>query len=148
MPIPDCVLTVLQPELTSVRSTHNFISALLNEGYTPDKLRLVLNREDMPGGLAPQVIADYLPLPISFSIPDDQPLVSQSINRGVPLVLSHERSAVAKAIRRMAGDLSTGFEPRQVVDPTPATSVVGRLFRQAQLRSALARSTYVNPRHR
>ena len=144
----DCILTVLQPEMTSVRSTHNFVNVLLREGYAPDKFRLVLNRQDMAGGLAPQVLSGYLPLPVNFSIPDDQPLVTQSINQGVPLVQSHERSAVAKAIRRMADELSMDLAPRQVVEPAPASGAVGRLLHPAQLRSVLARSSFVNPRNR
>ncbi|MFN8466196.1 MAG: hypothetical protein U0X20_11635, partial [Caldilineaceae bacterium] len=36
------------------------------------------------------------------TVPDDQPLVSLSINRGVPLILSHSRSAVARAIQSLA----------------------------------------------
>lgn len=142
----DMILTVLQPEMTSVRGAHTFVNVLLNEGYSPDKMRLVLNRHDMAGGLAPQVISDYLPLSINYQVPDDQPLVSQSINRGTPVVISHERSAVAKAIMNMATTLSADLAPRQVTESAPATNPLGRLFRQAQLRSALARNSYVNPR--
>jgi pilus assembly protein CpaE len=39
---------------------------------------------------------------VRHTIPDDQPLVSMAVNRGVPLIMSHERSAVGKAMKELA----------------------------------------------
>jgi hypothetical protein len=39
-------------------------------------------------------------------VPDDQALATHSINRGVPLVLSHRGSAVARAVRGLAQALA------------------------------------------
>ena len=46
-----------------------------------------------------------LRLRIQHSIADDQPLVSHSINRGVPFVSSHEASALAKSMLSIARHL-------------------------------------------
>jgi pilus assembly protein CpaE len=50
-------------------------------------------------------IEERLLVHIRFQVPDDQPLATYSINRGVPIVVSHGGSAVAKAIRKLAGEL-------------------------------------------
>ncbi|HIC90326.1 MAG TPA: hypothetical protein EYP04_13115 [Anaerolineae bacterium] len=41
-------------------------------------------------------------MPVGVAIPDDPPLVAYSINRGVPLVMSHPRSAVSRRILNLA----------------------------------------------
>ena len=50
-------------------------------------------------------IEERLRVHIRFQVPDDQPLATHSINRGVPIVISQEGSAVAKAVQKLAGDL-------------------------------------------
>ncbi|MBM4429837.1 MAG: hypothetical protein FJ026_05730 [Chloroflexi bacterium] len=66
-------------------------------------------------------------------IPDDQPLATLSINRGVPLVVSHRRSALARAIRKLA---------RQLMEDLPAVGAAvepeGRSTRQWIRRPATA----------
>jgi pilus assembly protein CpaE len=65
-------------------------------------VRLVLNRAGISGGVNQADIEERLHVRIHHTVPDDQPLVSLSINRGVPLVLSHSRSAVARAMQSLA----------------------------------------------
>jgi pilus assembly protein CpaE len=59
----------------------------------------VLNRATMRGGVSPDDIEHRLRVPLASQVPDDQPLVTHSVNRGVPLMLSHQRSAVARAVQ-------------------------------------------------
>jgi pilus assembly protein CpaE len=47
-------------------------------------------------------IEERLKMRVTHRIPDDQPLATLSINRGVPLVMSHRGSAVARATRGLA----------------------------------------------
>ena len=65
-------------------------------------MRLVLNRAGISGGVSQGDIEERLHVRIHHTVPDDQPLVSLSINRGVPLILSHSRSAVARSIQSLA----------------------------------------------
>jgi pilus assembly protein CpaE len=66
---------------------------------------MILNRATLRGGVPVRDIEERLRVHVRFQIPDDQPLATHSVNRGVPIVVSHDGSAVAKAVRKLAGEL-------------------------------------------
>jgi pilus assembly protein CpaE len=98
------VMTVL-PEMVGLRNTRLMLDQLRSRGYPPEKVWLVLNRATMRGGVSPGDIEQRLGVPLSHRIPDDQALATLSINRGVPMVMSHRSSAVARAIHGFAEKL-------------------------------------------
>ncbi len=95
------VMTVL-PEMVGLRNTRLMLDQLHERGYPAEKVWLVLNRATVPGGISARDIGDRLRVQVRHRIPDDQPLATYSVNRGVPMVMSHRRSAVARAIRQLA----------------------------------------------
>jgi len=95
------VLNVL-PEMIGLRNTRLMLDQLIGRGYAPDRIWVVLNRVTLKGGITPADIEKRLQIQIFDRIPDDQALVTYSINRGVPLTLSHRNSALAKAYRKFA----------------------------------------------
>ena len=119
------VMTVL-PEMVGLRNTRLMLDQLHGRGYPDDKVWLVLNRATIRGGINQRDIESRLRVRVRHSVPDDQPLVSHSVNRGVPLVMSHERSAVGRAIRDLAQllvqDLTTVRSPNGKAAPAPAKS--------------------------
>ena len=62
--------------------------------------------------MQPDDIERRLGVPISFTVPDDQPLVTHTVNRGVPLILSHKRSTISRAVRKVAMQLIEDFPTR------------------------------------
>jgi len=105
----DRILMTVLPEMVGLRNTRLMLNYFLEEGYPPEKTWLVLNRATIRGGVARRDIVSRLNVPIDFTVPDDQSLVTHSVNRGVPLVLSHRRSTVARAVRRIAKQITTEF---------------------------------------
>jgi pilus assembly protein CpaE len=98
------VMSVL-PEMVGLRNTRLMLDQLHARGYPGEKIWMVLNRSTLRGGVPVRDIEERLRVHIRFQVPDDQPLATHSINRGVPIVVSHERSAVAKAVQKLARDL-------------------------------------------
>jgi len=98
------VMTVL-PEMVGLRNTRLMLEQLSARGYAEDKVWLVLNRATMRGGVSGGDIEERLRVPVAHRVPDDQPLATHSINRGVPLVLSHSQSAVARSVGELADQL-------------------------------------------
>jgi pilus assembly protein CpaE len=98
------VLSVL-PEMVGLRNTRLMLDQLHSRGYPSEKVWLVLNRATMRGGVSPADIEQRLGVQLSHRIPDDQALATLSINRGVPLVMSHRTSAVARAMHAFAAKL-------------------------------------------
>ena len=67
----------------------------------------------MPAAVRKRDIEERLHVRVAHTVPDDQPLVSQSINRGVPVMMAQGRSAVAKSYRSLA---------MQIVGSAPGTA--------------------------
>lgn len=134
------VMTVL-PELVCLRNTRLLLDQLQARGYPEERIWLVLNRAAIAGGVTKSDIEERLHVRIRHSVPDDQPLVSLSVNRGVPLYISHKRSAVARAIEEFAVMFVAGTSKQQVpestnTEPAPAANPFSRMFRRISSASA------------
>ena len=126
------VMTVL-PEMVGLRNTRSMLDQLHGRGHPEEKIWLVLNRSTMKGGISRADIETRLGIRLKHTVPDDQPLVTHSINRGVPLMMSHPHGAVARAVRSFAGLLSEEVHP-QVRAVEAAASIPASLF--ARLRGS------------
>ncbi len=130
----DATLAVVIPEMTSLQHGRVFLETILLN--TPEiRPNLVLNRSGMAGAVPSDAIRRHLKLDIAAELPDDQALVTASVNRGIPFVSSHPRSALVKAVRKLAADLTPA------VDPTPVTAKAAGLVKPAGLRSLWAGKT-------
>jgi pilus assembly protein CpaE len=94
-------VVVLTPEMTSLRNARLFLD-ITGAWQTPEKLIFALNRYPIKGGIKLQDIEAALQRKVDVQIPNDEPLVTYSINRGIPLVTSHPRSPVARGLVRLA----------------------------------------------
>ena len=99
------VMSVL-PEMIGLRNTRLMLDQLHERGYPEEKIWLVLNRSGLRGGVSVSDIQTRLHVHVKHTIPDDQPLVTLTVNRGVPAVLSHGRSALARAYHKLAEELA------------------------------------------
>ena len=102
----DRVIMTVVPEMVGLRNTRLMLNHFADEGYPQEKTWLVLNRSTLRGGITRADIEQRLRVPVGFEVPDDQALVTHTVNRGVPLMLTHRRTAVARGIRRIAQQLS------------------------------------------
>lgn len=103
------VMSVL-PEMVGLRNTRLMLDLLHERGYPPDKAWLLLNRATLTNGVPVRDIEARLRVTVRDRIPDDQPLVTASVNRGVPLIMSHPRSGVARAVQSLAQALVDELE--------------------------------------
>lgn len=111
------IMTVL-PEMIGLRNSQLMLEYFHMESYAPEKIWLILNRSTMRRGVSTEDIEKRLGMPVTFTVPDDQPLVTYTVNRGVPLTISHRRSAVARAIRKIAAQLIDTFSVGSSPDVT------------------------------
>ena len=123
------IMTVL-PEMVGLRNTGLMLDELRGRGLAEEKIWLVLNRATMRGGVSQSDIQERLRLGVTYRCPDDQPLATHSINRGVPLVMSHPRSAVGRAIRKLA---------QQLIEELPADDTADLVADESTSRGGLVR---------
>jgi len=105
----DRVLLMLVPDITCLRDTKQFFDLVESLGFPLSKFDIIVNRAT-EGGLDREAIEEGLKRKVAMEIPQDDPLVTYSLNRGVPLVISHKRSPVSKAVGQLAGRFTTNGE--------------------------------------
>lgn len=107
----DQVLLPMIPDITCLRDTRQFLDLAESLNFSLNKFDIIVNRAT-EGGLDQSAIEDALKRKVVLEIPQDDPLVTHSLNRGIPLVTSHTRSPVSKAVRHLTEWLgSDGAEP-------------------------------------
>lgn len=119
----DRVLVPVIPDITCLRDTRQFLDLIGSLNYPLNKFDFVINRAT-EGGLDRDAIVDGLGREVMLEIPQDDPLVTHSLNRGVPLITSHKRSPVSKAVKYLAKQIATADE-----EPAGQRGFRGRLKR-------------------
>jgi len=110
--VSDIVLLVTTPELTSLRAARLFLQMTRQGRYGNSKVRLVINRADLLGAVPANEVERNLGVPCFATLSDDSALVTYSVNRGVPLVLSHKRKPLARGIDNLAERLLAERAPQ------------------------------------
>ncbi|MGC8779748.1 MAG: AAA family ATPase [Anaerolineae bacterium] len=121
------VMSVL-PEMVGLRNTRLMLDQLAYRGYPDEKVWLVLNRSTMRGGVPAADIEARLQVRLRYRIPDDQPLATHTINRGVPIVVSHAGSALGRALIEFADELRQELAPSSQAEAGPARSPLAGLL--------------------
>jgi len=117
----DQVIVVLTPEMTSLRNARIFFQAVESWGKPAGKFLLALNRYPAKGGIPLKDIEAALHRRVEIEIPGDEPLVTFSINRGIPLFMSHPRSPVAQGYARLAEAVVAAATKKQAGATSKAT---------------------------
>ena len=132
----DRIIVSVLPGMVGLRNSRHMLDQLREQGYPEDKVWLVLNRATLKGGVPAKDIEERLRLNVRHRIVDDQPLATHTVNRGVPLVMSHPQSAVARGIRGLAELLVKAFAPHVATIPAESErssqGLFTRLMRRAE----------------
>jgi len=106
--IADKIVLVTTPEMSAIRKARLFLEQARSSGHMSGTRLLVLNRYDGKGGVPTRDIERILQHRAVAKIPDDAGLVVYSLNQGVPLVISHPRSTVARSLLKLAERIVKG----------------------------------------
>jgi len=115
--VADVILTLMTLEITSLKNVRVFMEIVEKLGYDEQKVQLVANRNDSSGGIKTSDVEASLARKIPHTIVSDGRALVLAVNRGVPFVISHRDSQVAKDIFTLAGKLSGSDEPAPAGTP-------------------------------
>jgi pilus assembly protein CpaE len=107
-----CVVGTL--DSLSLKNTKLGLDTLALMGYPADRTRIILNRADSRVGITHEDVVAVIGRAPDVMVPSDRE-VARSVNEGMPVVLSRERSEAAAAFRQLAA----------YYDPTSTTSQNG-----------------------
>ena len=130
------VMNVL-PEMVGLRNARLMLEQLGDSGNGEQKTWVVLNRANMTGGVPKADIENHLHVPIKHSIPDDQSLVTHSINRGVPVMMARRRGALVRGYQKFGEALREEVPTRSGLEETQAlvTAPIEKTHTKESLRS-------------
>ena len=117
--VADIILTLMTLEITSLKNVRVFMEIVEKLGYDEHKVQLVANRNDSSGGIKASDVEASLARKIPHTIVSDGRALVLAVNRGVPFVISHRDSQVAKDIFTLADKLSGAAEAAAAGSATP-----------------------------
>ncbi|WP_139070128.1 AAA family ATPase [Bacillus sp. FJAT-27225] len=109
----DEILVVTTLEMAAMKNTKLMLETLGILGMR-EKVRVVLNRANMESVLKAEDGAKILGEEAPIYIPNDFQICSRSLNVGVPFVISHSKSDIAKAMFKM-GEMIASMSPEKTI---------------------------------
>jgi pilus assembly protein CpaE len=97
----DQVFVVTNLEMATIKNTKLMLETLELLGLK-NKVKVIINRSTMESVIQASDAADILGEDTPIFIPNQFQIVSQSINVGIPFVMNHGKSDVAKAVFKLA----------------------------------------------
>jgi len=102
----DEVVVVTTPEVPSLKNVKHFLEYTRQQSLIQGRIIMVLNRFPSVDGISLQDVQQHLRHPVSANIPSEGRLVTHSVNRGIPLVISHPQSWVGQSMLKLAGHIA------------------------------------------
>jgi len=119
----DKVVLVLNQELTTLKHVKNAVDIFKALNYE-SKTKIVLNQQNSEG-IKVKELEKTLNAPCAGIIPEDQKTVKNSINKGVPFVMSHPHTKITNSVKTLIDILDLSQEKTE--EPSKK-SIVTRLF--------------------
>lgn len=123
----DTVLVVTTPELPALRATRNFLELADAAADPSGKWQLVLSSYQGKKVLPIADIEASIRYSVRATIAEDIAAVSTSINRGMPLMISHRKSAIAQDVMTLAKQLSDDVSRSPKADAADSKQPVEKL---------------------
>ncbi|MCF6094187.1 response regulator [Microaerobacter geothermalis] len=112
----DTLLLLQTPHMTGLQNNKRVLEVLSSIHFDKKKIRLIVNRSDLPYGLKLKDIKEILNLDVFETLPEE-PLLTSAINRGEPLISSNGKwsKKVEKLSKRIVaeGELRSGSKKKK-----------------------------------
>ena len=96
------VLLAMDISIPTIRNVSIALDNLKALYYTKDKVKLIINQVNSSKDLSPAEISKHLDWPVTAVIPENKELIVNSINSGVPFIISQPTAEASNQIREIA----------------------------------------------
>lgn len=115
----DVIVLVTTQDIPSIKNANLFLGLADVSGIKRSRIMFVMNRFDKRIGISPERVGESLRQPIALTIPFEEKIVGQSVNRGVPFTYDNKIQPVSKAIFTLAEQLKAHLNQTEAA-PEPA----------------------------
>jgi pilus assembly protein CpaE len=102
MEVMDCMVLITTQEIPSIKNCNLFLNLADQVRISREHIIFVMNRFNPQIGITADKIKESLRQEVVLSIPEDDKIVQNSVNRGVPFVLEFKTSIVGRKIYELA----------------------------------------------
>jgi pilus assembly protein CpaE len=95
------LLLVVTPDLATLKSAKACLEVMASLNVT-QKISVVLNRHNLKMGIKADDVEKILGVKICRQIPNDEDVVTQAVNKGLPFVLTHSAATISQSIAELA----------------------------------------------
>jgi pilus assembly protein CpaE len=103
--VADYIILLSTQDIPSIKNAHQFLSIADASQIGRDKIIFVMNRYDKRIAISPERVGQSLKQNVAVTIPFEERIVSNSINRGVPFMIDNKAAPAAKAIQALQDEL-------------------------------------------
>lgn len=98
----DLIAVVTTQDIPSVKNVRLFLDLVMALGYPPEKLFLVMNKQDKRRSVTPERVVDIIKSEMAAVMPFDDRLVVPAMDRGVPFLIQNKTHPISKGIFDLA----------------------------------------------
>lgn len=103
--LADTILVVSVLDVPTVRNVRRSLNLFEQLGYSRDKIRLVVNRQQKKTKVTSEDLEETAETDVFWQIPNDYKTVIDAIDSGVPAVIQSPRSKISRSIEEMSQEL-------------------------------------------
>ncbi len=115
----DVIVLVTTQDIPSIKNANLFLGLADVSGIKRNRIMFVMNRFDKRIGISPERVGESLRQPVALTIPFEEKIVGQSVNRGIPFTYDNKLQPVSKAIFTLAEQLKAHMNQAEAA-PEPA----------------------------
>lgn len=109
--VADFIVLITTQDIPSIKNTNQFLSLADASGIGRDRILFVMNRYDRRIAISPERVGETLKQPVLVSIPFEDRIISNSVNRGIPFVTENKNLLASKAIHSLAEIIQEKSKP-------------------------------------
>jgi pilus assembly protein CpaE len=105
MNLADSILVIAGLDVPTVRNTRRSLMLFGQLGFTQEKVRLIVNREQKNSKVRVEDLEETAGCPVFWLLPSDYKALIQAIDAGEPAMIQNPRSKISRAIEEMGREL-------------------------------------------
>lgn len=111
--VADYIILLSTQDIPSIKNAHQFLSIADASQIGREKIIFVMNRYDKRIAISPERVGQSLKQNVAVTIPFEERIVSNSINRGVPFMIDNKAAPAAKAIQALQDELKLRIQKEE-----------------------------------
>ncbi len=100
--VSDIIILVTTQDIPCIKNVNQFLRLADSSSIGRNRLLFLMNKYDRRIAISPERVGQSLKQPISLSIPYEDRVISNSMNRGIPFILENKGLESTKAIYSLA----------------------------------------------